>query len=111
MINDVEEDFFEKLGLDYKTMHIEERMGIPTVHMEANFVEASRLGDFLTFSLNVLKIGTSSLTIKIQGKCGTRKRFTMDCVLVFINLDTMESTPLPDTLRAKLTEYLLVGKE
>ncbi len=52
MFNGLVEDWVsEGLGISYRELVIERRVGLPTVHVEADFRAVSQMGDIVTLSL------------------------------------------------------------
>jgi len=107
MINDFIEDWFgDGLGFDFKHLHIDEKRAVPTVHIEADFVGASRMHDELAFNLNVTKIGTSSIHLKIWATSGGEDRFRMTFVIAHMDMETGKSLPWPGDMRAAMEKWL-----
>ena len=100
MLNAAVEDYFaEVVGVSFAAMHVERRVGVPTVKLEAEFVAASRLGDLLDFGLTVERVGDSSATIKVAVHCGQDMRFRGQIVLVCMDLDRGRSMSWPADMR------------
>ena len=79
------------------------RIGLPTVHLEAEFKGVSRMGDDVILSLQVLRVGGKSLTL---GLCCTgvdgSPRMNVTQTIVTTSLETHLSIPIPDDLRLAL---------
>ncbi len=105
LINDFIEDWFAALGFDFKHLHIDEKRAVPTVHIEADFLAASRMHDVLTFSLGVTKIGTSSVQLAIRAHCGTESRFRMRFVIAHMEMDSGSSLPWPADMTAAMKKW------
>ncbi len=107
MMNDFIEDWFgDGLGFDFKRLHIDEKRAVPTVHIEADFMGAGRMHDDLTFELRLVRIGSSSITLKIRATSGGEDRFRMTFVIAHMDMETGKSMPWPDDMRAALNEWL-----
>lgn len=107
MFNDLVEDWFrEGLKLPFSYYHFEQQHGLPTVHLEVDFVAPSRLGDELKATLTVNRVGKSSigLDIVLRGAAGD-VRVRGKVVLVVTDLRSNRAVPIPDGLRAKILEY------
>ncbi len=106
MTNSVVENFFaDEVGRSFAQMHREGmNNGVPTVHIEADFVAPSRLGDKVVFTLRVVKVGGSSVGVEITGRMGEEMRLRVRLTLVWI--DTMKATRWPDAMRARLEAHL-----
>ncbi len=67
MINDLVEDWCaEGLGLSFGEMHLRNGMGVPTANLECRFRAPSFLGETLSRSLEVVRLGRSSMTLRIR---------------------------------------------
>lgn len=107
MFNDLVEDWFrDGLKLPFSYYHFEQQHGLPTVHVEVDFVAPSRLGDVLAATLAVNKVGRSSigLDIVLRGAKGD-DRVRGKVVLVVTDLKSSRAVPIPDDLRAKILEF------
>lgn len=100
MLNASVEDYFAQVaGVDFAEMHLQRRIGVPTVRLEAGFTLPSHLGDLLDFELNIAEVGRSSLKLEVEVRCGIEVRFTATVYLVCMDLDRAKSTPWPDDMR------------
>ena len=107
MFNDLVEDWFrEGLKLPFSYYHFEQQHGLPTVHLEVDFVAPSRLGEVLTATLTVQKVGKSSITLDIifRGPDAS-DRVRGKVVLVVTDLRSSRAIPIPDDLRSKILQY------
>jgi len=101
LVNATVEDWFaESIGFGLKVLHLDRRLGIPTVKIETEFVSPSRLGDMLQFQLTMEKLGRSSVSLSIDVRCDDEVRFRVRSVLVCIDLDNGRSIPWPDDIRS-----------
>ncbi|WP_027474122.1 acyl-CoA thioesterase [Curvibacter gracilis] len=80
------------------------RQGLPTVRLEADFRAISRMGDAVTLSLDLERLGDKSLTLALACT-GTEGDLRMQVrqVLVTTSLVTHQAIPIPDMLRRALT--------
>jgi len=104
MTNSVVENFFgDALNYSYRRMIMDEHCGTPTVHLDANFRAPSRLGDRLDFSVEVRRVGRTSVNLWLEahGEDG-QLRITAALTLVWVNSD-LTPLPWPDVLRDGLT--------
>lgn len=107
MINlTVETWFDEALNMSFSVLHEDRGLAIPTVHIETGFSAPSRLGDPLTFTLTVKKLGGSSMDLEIQALCGTEVRLTSDLTLVCVNKAEIKPMRWPDDIRQNIEELL-----
>jgi len=105
LVNETVEDWFADLGHDFKTLHVDQRRGVPTVRFESEFVAPVRIGDRLKQSLGVEAIGNASLELKHLAVVGDRAVARFDQTLVFTDLTTMKAAPWPADLRAAITKF------
>lgn len=108
LINGVVEDWCaEGLGMSFHEMHMVQGIGLPTVHIETDFVKTSRMGDELIAELRVLKLGRASLTVEIIMKDKEDQlRLKAQLVLVLAKVDEQRAIALPVNLREKMQSYL-----
>ena len=105
MTNSVVENFFnDVVGRSFAQMHVAAHNGVPTVAIEADFMAPSRLGDKVLFSLQIVKLGRSSVTVCIEGRMGDELRMRATLTLVWI--DGMKAAAWPDDMRARLQTYM-----
>ena len=108
MINQVIEDWFANLGYDYRTIHIDQGVGIPMVRCECDFTRPSRLGDQLEFELRVERVGRSAFTVLIRATEGAEERLRARLVLAYATAGAkVSSLPLPEPLRAGMQRFLV----
>lgn len=106
LFNELVEDWFnEGLGVDFARFHTVERRGVPTVHVECDFVAPSQVGEMLRMRLSVKRIGASSLTLAIEAVVGDAVRVRATLVVVQASLDTLQALPFSPELRAKLARF------
>jgi 4-hydroxybenzoyl-CoA thioesterase len=105
MTNSVVENFFnDVVGRSFAQMHVAAQNGVPTVSIVADFMAPSRLGDKVLFSLKIVKLGRSSVTVCIEGRMGDELRMRATLTLVWI--DGMKAAAWPDAMRARLQAYM-----
>ena len=76
-----------------------QRFGLPTVHLEADFKGISRMGDDVSLSLELTRIGARSfeLALSCSGADG-KIRMSIQQTIVTTSLDTHKSIPIPPML-------------
>ena len=111
MFNNLVEDWCSA-GLDFSfdDIVVKRGWGLPTVHLEADFVAPCRLGEVLTAKLFVRAVGTSSITADIL-LCGPdqAERVRGKVVLVLLDRQAMRAMPLPDTLLSRIKSFVVAG--
>ena len=104
MFNGLVEDWVnDGLGIGYRALVIERRIGLPTVRLEADFTAVSRMGDPVELALEVERLGSRSLTLALR--CtgdGGELRMTMRQVLVSTSLESHRAIEIPADLRAAI---------
>ncbi|TAM54250.1 MAG: acyl-CoA thioesterase [Paraburkholderia sp.] len=98
----VEDWFTDSLGIDYADMIARRRVGLPIVKLECEFARPSRMGETVSLSLSLTKVGQRSVGIDIVGRGNDGVRFIAQQVLVTTSLDTGESICIPNDIRAAL---------
>ena len=104
------EDWFQQgLGFPHAELVMEQRIGIPTVLVEATFLAASRLEETLAYTLSVQEMGRSSLTLQIEARCQGEVRCQVKQKIVFAKLDSnpVKSIPIPDAVREAIRPFQL----
>ncbi|KSV72002.1 hypothetical protein N182_30035 [Sinorhizobium sp. GL2] len=99
MINSTVEDWFAHSALDFARIHVDDKVAIPAVSLNITFRSASRLGELLTFTLTVARIGTTSVTLLINAGHEGRLRFESELTLVFIDQNDFRPKPWPQKFR------------
>lgn len=105
LVNEMVEDWFATLGHSFKAMHVEQRKGVPTVRFESEFVGPVRIGDMMTQTLGVDRIGRTSCDLKHIATIGGRVVARFDQTIVYSDLDAMKAEPWPDGLRAAMAKF------
>ena len=111
MFNNLVEDWCrEGLDFSFDDLVIQRGWGLPTVHLEADFLAPCRLGETLTAKLFVRSIGASSIKadIVLSGPDG-RERVRGKIVLVLMDRQSGRAMALPDALRKSISRYVVSG--
>jgi 4-hydroxybenzoyl-CoA thioesterase len=103
------EDFFDQeLGTDYPTLINDHGIGFPTVHLETDFRRPLRYGDHIDVHVEILTIGTTSVTWGYQARNRNSEQTIVvegHNVTVCLNMDTFQKTKIPGWLVKILTQY------
>lgn len=107
MVNATVETWFERVvDYSYLTMFSQAHSGIPTAAIEARFHNPSRLGDVLNWTLQVTKLGKSSISLAIEAHCGSQKRMSVTTTLVHIDGAKGKSASWPDMARSNILNFM-----
>lgn len=109
MLTRLTEDWFsEALCVPWGIMHQERKLGFPTVDLQVAFKNASRLDEMLEWSLEVLKLGSRSLTIGVSARCQGEERLSIKMTMVSVNLvpGGISSRVIPADIRAGMKHFL-----
>ena len=109
LMNGVVEDWCaQALGMSFHEMHMVQGVGLPTVHIETDFVKTSVMGDELIAELRVTKLGRASATVEIL-MLGQEQdlRLKAQLVLVMAHVQERKAIPLPIALRERMQNYLV----
>jgi 4-hydroxybenzoyl-CoA thioesterase len=104
----LEEFFGQELKIDYPVLIDEYRIGLPTVHLEADWSRPLRYGDLIEVEVSVLKFGKTSITFGYRVfKQGEAEPWTVGHnVTVCLDMDTFKKRDIPDWLRQRLEKQI-----
>lgn len=102
LLNAAVEDWFAALGRDFRALHLDDRIGTPTVRLECDFLAPAMLGDLLEIALTPVKVGTSSCTYGFAFACAGTLRLKGEGVLVCMDLEAQRARAWPAGLGAAL---------
>ena len=109
MINDCVETFFDE-GLGWPFEELLKTGGIPTVTIGTDFTRPSFHGDRLVLTLELTKLGRTSLVYVMEARCGEELRFRATTTLVHVAHEDGQApgrpAPWPDAIRPKLEAHL-----
>ena len=79
------------------------RVGLPTVRLEVDFKAVSRMGDDVTLRLQVQRVGSASITLRLscEGTDGSLRMQALQTV-VCTSLETHRAIEVPADLRAAI---------
>ena|SRR5260221_565346 len=103
------ENFFADLEGGYAGLIQARRIGLPIVHLEADFRAPLRYGDTLRVETSCAKLGTTSATFAHEIKNGASGDLAavVRHVVVTVALESFRACPMPDDVRAQLTAHLV----
>lgn len=106
MLVDVNEAMFASVGISWKELLVERRIGLPTVTLNLEFKLPSTYGDVLDFEVHVRAMGRSSLDLETIVRVRGDVIWTVKQRIVATSLDNHKSHPWPHDVRAGLSRYL-----
>ena len=107
MINGTIETWFEKeADYSFLTMFDEAKTGVPTAAIETRFHAPSRLGDRLNWTLQVDKLGRSSVGFSIECHCGDELRVTVSTTLVHVDGETGKPKSWSEMTRKNIENFI-----
>ena len=114
MFNGLVEDWInDELRIGYADLVLTRGVGLPTVRLEAEFKAVSRLGDPVHLSLGVERLGSRSLTLRLQctGERGADDvRMSLRQVIVTTSLTTHKSIEIPTDLRDAVASFAEIAQ-
>ncbi len=102
----VEDWFNYGMKVDYSKLILEQGIGLPTAHTECDFKKPCKLGEEINFSLDIEKLGRTSIAVRFIGRVNNEERLVAKSVLVAIELTHGRPVPIKQELRDKLNEYV-----
>ncbi|MFL9867234.1 thioesterase family protein [Paraburkholderia fungorum] len=103
----IEDWFGEGLGVDYGDFIAKQRLGVPTVRIECDFIASSKIGETLALRLAVRKIGRSSIALSLYACAGESVRVRIEQVIVLFSLESREAIPIPPDLRRRIENFVM----
>lgn len=106
-VNTAVEDWFETgLGMPFDAFHMEHGYGNPVVTTQCEFLRPCRFGEELTLELAPVRIGHSSIELRITAKVGNEERMRLRHRTAMISMDSFRPIEIPEALRARAMDYL-----
>jgi 4-hydroxybenzoyl-CoA thioesterase len=106
LFNGLVEDWFNHaLEVNYANFITTRRLGLPMVNVKCDFVAPSKIGEVITLTLKIERIGNSSLALAIHAVFNDRIRVAAQLTLCVFSFETERAVPIPDDLRTRFTEF------
>lgn len=103
----IEEFYRQVLGFSFGELITKHGMGIPMVHIEADFMAPLAQGKPLTLTASLERLGRSTVSWRVEARRADRKvAFRVRATSSFIRNETFRSVAIPDAWRKKLSHYL-----
>lgn len=103
----LEEFFSHELRIDYPTVILRHRIGLPTVHLETDFRKPLRYGDVFEVEIRVLAVGETSIKFGYTAYFEDQDIIALEGhnITVCIDIQGFEKKKIPKWLREKLESY------
>lgn len=89
-------------GRGWYDMTVRKGVGMPFVRMEYDFASPVTCGTPLLCEVALQRIGTTSVSMRVDGRQDGKTCFTGQFISVFANIAKREKIPVPDDIRATL---------
>lgn len=100
------EEFWERaIGIPYPKVLNKDRLGFPTVHLEADFVRPLRFGDSLSVEVTVLTLGRSSVVFRYRASVKGKRAFEVRGTTVCVDMRTFRPRAVPARYRRLLERH------
>ena len=106
----VEDWFDDGLELGYAKVVIGQRIGLPTVALNCEFLKPSRMGERVQLGLAVRKLGRSSIKLDLTCRHGDEVRVRVRQVIVTTSLDDGMSRPIAPNVREAIERFGIAGE-
>jgi 4-hydroxybenzoyl-CoA thioesterase len=93
------------VGDDLFTMNTVRGISCPFVHAEIDFKSPLRPGVVLSSEVLIERLGRSSLSFKVIGRHESGVSYIGNFALVFVELATMKSIPIPEAVARLIADY------
>ncbi|HEX8796707.1 MAG TPA: thioesterase family protein [Polyangiaceae bacterium] len=109
--HDAMEAMLAPLAGGYTELVMSRRLGLPAVHVEADYGAPLRFGDEVLVEASVERLGTSSVALRFEivRSPGREPVALVKHVVALVSLAAIRSQPLPDDVRAVFERYLRSG--
>jgi len=107
--HDAMEAMLAPLDGGYTALVTKRRLGLPAVHVEADYRSPLRFGDEVLVETVVERLGTSSVALRFEilRSPGREPVAVVKHVVALVDLGAIRSQPLPDDVRAVFERYRL----
>ena len=102
----IEDWFNDGLDVNYADLIAVQRLGVPTVRIECDFVAPSTIGDTLQLRLAVRRVGTTSIALSLMAFSGDDLRVRIEQVIVLFSLEHRAPVAISEDLRRRVGKLL-----
>ncbi len=103
--HDAMEAFFGQLPGGYVRLINDRKLGLPAVHVEADFISPLRFGDVACIQVTCVHIGKTSCAFRHTMTRGDAAVAVVKHVCAVVDLTAMKAVPIPDDLLVLLSRY------
>lgn len=97
------EDWTETvIGVSRREMHLDLRLALPTVDLQATFIVPARLGEDLDIALTTTRVGNSSVDLDAEITCKADSRFSVSYRQVLMDMRNAVARPWPQAWHENL---------
>jgi 4-hydroxybenzoyl-CoA thioesterase len=106
--HDAIEAMFDALPGGYAALTMQRRIGVPTVHLEADYRAPLRYGDVCLVHLTVLRLGRSSVSFRHRLLRAPDRALSVEVthVVAVSDLAALRAIEIPADVRAVLAQHL-----
>lgn len=104
--NGLVEEWFDAIGVGFRRLIVDRRVGIPTARLEADFRAVSHMGDEVQLVIHAVIVGHKSITLQL-GCVGAEgeSRMLARQILVTTSLKTHEAIEVPADIRESILRH------
>jgi len=107
LFHELVEDWFNYgLELGYAEFVAKQRLGLPMVHIDCDFLSPGKIGDTLQLSLAVKRIGRSSLRLLIEANVKAIPTVRATLTVVLVRVDSLRPVPITPDLRSRIEAFV-----
>ena len=102
-----EEWFRQALGVSYPDLVLQEKIGFPSVRVESEFLSPLRYGDRARVQIEVLEVGTKSLTLRYELFALPANVLSARATIKTVAIDNNSFTavPIPEAWRERFERF------
>lgn len=108
LFHELIEDWFNRgLEVKYADLIAVQRLGVPTVRLECDFIAPSAIGDTLRLRLVVRRVGTTSVALSLMAFSGDELRVRIEQVIVLFSLERRIPVTISEDLRRRIGKFIV----
>lgn len=108
MLNAAVEDWFaQALGADFRSMHLDRGIGVPTVQLNVKFLAPGMLGDILKVRITPRHVGRTSCSYEAIFAGTDLNHVEVNATLVCMDLTAKKAKPWPEDIRMRMLDEMV----